>query len=119
MVKRYNKWFSNQKNGKRGKKGRRMVFHSFALLSGSCVGGERKAWGGGGIGREGVQVRERWRVGWIEEAERKTTVCGLKEGSDMNHVFFLSPTTCSLLCTWHFDKTCLSDHCTKTKTSYV
>ncbi len=75
--------------------------------------------GDGGIGREEVEVRERWRVGWIEETERKTMGCGLKDGSDLNHVSFLSPTTCSLLCIWHFDKTCLSDHCTKTKTCYV
>ncbi len=33
----------------------------------SCVWDERKALGDGGIGREGVDVRERWRVGWIEE----------------------------------------------------
>jgi hypothetical protein len=45
--------------------------------------------------------------------------CGRKDGSDLHHVCFLSPTTCSLLCIWHFDKTCLSGHCTKTKACYV
>jgi uncharacterized membrane protein len=75
--------------------------------------------GGRGIRREGVMVREGSGVGWIEETERKTMGCVMKDGSDLHHVSFLSPTTCSLLCTWHFDKTCLSDHCTKTKTSYV
>ena len=45
--------------------------------------------------------------------------CGRKDGSDLHHVCFLSPTTCSLLCIWHFDKTCLSGHCTETKACYV
>ena len=66
-----------------------------------------------------MKVREWWRVGWIEEAQRKTTGCSLKEGSDMNHVSFLSPTTCSLLRILHFDKPCLSDLYAKTKACYV
>jgi hypothetical protein len=33
-----------------------------------------------------VEVRERWRVGWIEETERKTMGCGMKDGSDLHHV---------------------------------
>ncbi len=54
-------------------------------------------WGGGGIRREGMLVREGLRVGWIEETQRKTIVCGVKEGSDRHHVSFSSPLTCSLL----------------------
>jgi hypothetical protein len=46
--------------------------------------------GGGGIGREGVKVRERTRVGWKEETKRKTKGCGLIEESVMHHVFFWS-----------------------------
>ena len=49
--------------------------------------------GGSGIGREGVKVRERTRVGWIEETKRKTKGCGLIEESVMHHVFFLSLTS--------------------------
>jgi hypothetical protein len=61
---------------------------------------------GGGIRREGVQVREGSRVGWIEETQRKTRGCGLKEGSDQLHVVFMSPNNCSLLCIC--DGPCLS-----------
>ena len=46
-----------------------------------------------GIGREGVSVRKGARVGWIEETERDTKGCGLKEGSGRNHVVFLPLTT--------------------------
>ena len=46
--------------------------------------------GGGGIGREGVKVRERTRVGWIEETKRKTTGCGLVEDSVMHHFVFVA-----------------------------
>jgi hypothetical protein len=86
-----------KKEQKRSSKGSPLVFTSV----GELCWGERKAWGGGGIGREGVQVRERWRVGWIEEAERKTTVCGWKEGSDINHVFFCPQplVPCCVFCT--------------------
>jgi hypothetical protein len=49
--------------------------------------------GGGGIGREGVKVREFTRVGWIEETKRKTKGYGLIEESVMHHVFFLSLTS--------------------------
>jgi hypothetical protein len=42
-------------------------------------------------------VREGTRVGWIEETQRKTMVCSVKEGSDRHHVSFSSPLTCSLL----------------------
>ena len=50
-----------------------------------------KEWlrGGGGIGREGVKVRERTRVGWIEETKRKTTGCGLVEECVMHHFVFV------------------------------
>jgi hypothetical protein len=43
-------------------------------------------------------VREGSRVGWIDETQRKTMVCGVKEESDRNHVSFSSLITCSLLC---------------------
>ena len=43
--------------------------------------------GGSGIGREGVKVRERTRVGWIEETKRKTKGCGLIEESVINYFF--------------------------------
>ncbi len=46
-----------------------------------------------GIGREGVSVRKGARVGWIEETERDTKGCGLKEVSGSNHVVFLPLTT--------------------------
>ncbi len=55
------------------------------------------AWGGG-FGRKGMLVREGSRVGWIDETQRKTMVCGVKEESDRNHVSFSSLITCSLLC---------------------
>jgi hypothetical protein len=44
-------------------------------------------------------VREGSRVGWIEETQRKTMVCSVKEGSDTSrhHVSFSSPLSCSLL----------------------
>jgi hypothetical protein len=42
--------------------------------------------GWNGIGREGTMVREGSRVVWIEETQRKTMVCGVKEGSDRHHV---------------------------------
>jgi hypothetical protein len=32
-------------------------------------------------------------VVWIEETQRKTMVCGVKEGSDRHHVSFSSPLT--------------------------
>ncbi len=54
--------------------------------------------GGEGIGREGMLVREGSRVGWIEETQRKTMVCSVKEGSDRHHVSSSSPLSCSLLC---------------------
>ena len=44
---------------------------------GVCV--ESMAWWGEGIGREGMLVREGSRVAWIEETQRKTMVCGVKE----------------------------------------
>jgi hypothetical protein len=75
---------------------------------GAVLGVKGRLGGGGGIGREGVQVRERWRVRWIEEAERKTTVCGLKEGSDMNHVFFFVPNHL-FLAVYFAQKTLFSD----------
>jgi hypothetical protein len=53
--------------------------------------------GGKGIGREGMLVREGSRVVWIEETQRKTMVCGVKEGSDRHHVSFSSLVTCSML----------------------
>lgn len=56
--------------------------------------------GGGRIGREGVEVREGSKVGWIEETQTETKGCGLKEGSDLHHGVFRFPTTCSLLCSW-------------------
>jgi hypothetical protein len=56
------------------------------------------AWGGGVIGREGMLVREGSRVGWIEETQRKTMACGVKEGSDRRHVSFSSPLSFALLC---------------------
>jgi hypothetical protein len=46
------------------------------------------------IGREGMLVREGSRVVWIEETQRKTMVCGGKEGSDRHHVSFPSPKPC-------------------------
>jgi hypothetical protein len=49
--------------------------------------------GGKGIGREGMLVREGSRVVWIEETQRKTMVCDVKEGSDRHHVSFSSPLT--------------------------
>ena len=55
------------------------------------------AWGGVGFGREGMLVREDSRVVWKEETQRKTMVCGVKEGSERNHVSFSSLITCSLL----------------------
>ena len=53
--------------------------------------------GGEGIEREEMLVREGTTVGWIEETQRKTMVCVIKEGSDRHHVSFSSPLTCSLL----------------------
>ncbi len=52
-----------------------------------------------------MKVRERARVGWIEETQKKTMGCGLKEGSVRNHVASLSPTSSPLLCL--FAATCL------------
>ncbi len=54
-----------------------MDSHIFSLLSGGCVCVERMAWGGGGILREGVQVRKRSRVGLIEKTQMKTKGCGV------------------------------------------
>ena len=54
--------------------------------------------GGEGFGREGMLVREGSMVGWIDETQGKTRVCGVKEGSDSHHVSFCSLITCSLLC---------------------
>jgi hypothetical protein len=48
---------------------------------------------GKGIGREGMLVREGSRMVWIEETQRKTILCGVKEGSDRHHVSFSSPLT--------------------------
>ena len=42
-------------------------------------------------------VREGSMVGWIDETQGKTRVCGVKEGSDSHHVSFSSLITCSLL----------------------
>jgi hypothetical protein len=42
-------------------------------------------------------VREGSMVGWIDETQGQTRVCGVKEGSDRNHVSFSSLITCSLL----------------------
>ena len=58
-----------------------------------------KGWlgGGGGFGREGMLVREGSMVGWIDETQGQTRVCGVKEGSDRNHVSFFFLITCSLL----------------------
>jgi hypothetical protein len=33
-------------------------------------------------------VREGSRVVWIQETQKKTMVCGVKEGSDTHHVSF-------------------------------
>ena len=52
------------------KKARRRLSHIFSLLSGGGVCVESMAWGEGGIGREGMLVREGSRVGWIEETQR-------------------------------------------------
>ena len=118
-------WLNVTTNGFRSKKmekGTKKVVEWFStrlhFCRGAVLGVKGRLGGGGGIGREGVQVRERWRVGWIEEAERKTTVCGLKEGSDMNHVFFLSPTTCSLLCILH-KRPCFQTWCTLNPRSFT
>jgi hypothetical protein len=43
-------------------------------------------------------VREGTWVGWIEETQRKTSGCDLKERSDGNHVALLSQTSRPLLC---------------------
>ncbi len=53
--------------------------------------------GGEGFGREGMLVREGSMVGWIDETQGKTRVCGVKEGSDSHHVSFSCLITCSLL----------------------
>jgi hypothetical protein len=45
--------------------------------------------GGGRIRREGVNVRELAWVGWTEETQRKTKGCGVKEGSERNHVVLM------------------------------
>ena len=60
----------------------------FSLLSGIVC--DVKEWlrGGGGIGKEGVKVRKRTRVGWIDDTKRKTKGCGLIEESVMHHVLF-------------------------------
>ena len=72
------------------------------------------AWGGKGIRREGVEVREGSRVGWIEETQMKTKGCGVYEGSDRNHVAFWSPTHCSSLCFCAGKFLCLSVVCAET-----
>ena len=54
-------------------------------------------------------VRERARVGWIEETQRKTKGCGLKEAVVRNHVASLSPSSSPLLCLFAATCLCLSD----------
>ena len=94
MVNRYN----NKKRRKKGTKKTKKRVKNFPNLL-----------GGWWNGREGVLVRERARAGWIEETQRKTKGCGLKEESVMHHSVFLSPPTCTLL--WIIAKTwqCLSE----------
>ncbi len=77
------------------------------------------AGGGEGNGREGVMVRERTRVGWIEETERKTKGCGLKEAVVRNHVASLPPSSSSLLCLFAASYLCLSDVYARTEACYV
>ena len=62
-----------------GQKNTKIVdsFPNLRTQSGSCVWGEMMAWGGEGIRREGVHVRECSRVGWIEETQMKTKGCGV------------------------------------------
>jgi hypothetical protein len=60
-----------------------------------------KVWlkgGGGGIRREGMLVRKGSRVGCIEETQRKTMVCSVKEGSDRQSTMFLFRTHSLVLC---------------------
>ena len=67
-----------EENGQKNtKKARGQLSQPLCTQSGSCVWGERIAWGGEGIRREGVQVREGSRVGWIEETQMKTKGCGV------------------------------------------
>ena len=54
-------------------------------------------------------VRERARVGWIEETQRKTKGCGLKEAVVRNHVASLSPSPSPLHCLFAATCLCLSD----------
>ena len=66
-------------------------------------------WGGGGIRREGVSVREGARVGWKDDKQSNTKGCGLREGCDQHYVLFLSQTTLPLLCICAATCLCLSD----------
>ncbi len=66
-----------------------------------------------------MSVREGAWVGWKEETKRKTKGCDVKEGSDENHVAFLSQTTLHLLCVCAVTFLCLSGKYAKTKACYV
>jgi hypothetical protein len=66
-----------------------------------------------------LRVREGAWVGWKEETKRKRMECDLKEGSDGNHVAFMSETTLPLLCVCAVTFLCLSGNYAKTKACYV
>ncbi len=69
---------TNKNRGKLGQKSSSKAFPHFFSLLGSCVWGERLAWGGGGIRREVVEVREGSRVVWIEETQRNMKHEGMR-----------------------------------------
>ena len=77
---------SKQKEEKWNKKMRRKLPQPRSTFFGEVCLGERMVLGGGRIRREGVNVRELAWVGWTEETQRKTKGCGVKEGSERNHV---------------------------------
>ena len=87
-----------KKEEKWNKKARRRLSNIFFSLVGRWCLCWKYGLGGEVFGREGKLVREGSRVGWIEETQRKTMACCVKEGSDRHHVSFSSPLSCSLLC---------------------
>ncbi len=96
-----NQWYivtTNEKGGKREQKSSSKAFPHLLTPVGRWCLCWKYGLGGEGFGREVMLVREGSRVGWIEETQRRTMGCILKEGSDNNHVSFSSPTSCSLLC---------------------